>query len=57
MGIKEKWRQSWTYLKKIQVFLIVIILTVTLSAIIVSIVSSVSFLTKQNEQYVSEQLP
>lgn len=56
MGIKEKWRQSWTYLKKIQMFLIVIILTVTLSAIIVSIVSSVSFLTKQNEQYVSEQL-
>ena len=56
MGIKEKWARSWTYLKKIQFFLIIIILTVTLSAIIVSIVSSVSFLTKQNEQYVSEQL-
>ncbi len=56
MGIKEKWEKSWTYLKKIQFFLIIIILTVTLSAIIVSIVSSVSFLTKQNEQYVSEQL-
>jgi len=56
MRIREKWRQSWTFVKKLQFFLIVIILAVTLTAIVVSVYSSVSFLSKQNEQYVSEQL-
>lgn len=56
MGVREKWQRSWTYVKKMQFFLILIILAVTVAAIAVSILSSVSFLTKQNKQYVSEQL-
>lgn len=56
MKLRDKWEKSWNYAKKLQIFMVVIIITLTLTAIVVSTSSSVSYLTRQNEQYVSEQL-
>lgn len=55
-GLRDKWGKRWSYAKKLQFFLLVMISVVTVAAMAVSTVSSVSFLARQNEEYVSEQL-
>ncbi len=56
MKLREKWKKTWNFETKMHIVIVTTILVLTLVAIVVSTVSSVYSLTRQNLQYAEEQL-
>ncbi|WP_277934832.1 sensor histidine kinase [Parablautia intestinalis] len=56
MSFKEKWEKSWNFEKKMNVVIVWTIAAITIAAIVVSTFSFVMSITKQNSQYVTDQL-